>query len=169
MPQFTKETTAEEICETFSSQISGRTFLITGTSARGLGAKIATVIARYSPAQLILVSRNEAKVDPVIKEIKFINPEIDTKFVHCDLSDQDSVREAAKDILNDASIKKIDIVINNAAIMAITEYKVDKKGNELQLSSNHSSFFCTHGSPYVSISRVAFNVLWPALKTSHGY
>ncbi|ROW06160.1 hypothetical protein VMCG_04473 [Cytospora schulzeri] len=141
MPKFTKETPAEDVCETFSSRIQGRTFLITGTSARGLGAKIATTLAKHSPAQLILVSRNKAKVDPVIEEIKSINPQIDTKFVPCELSDQDSVRKAAEDILSDASIKQIDIAINNAGIMAITDYKVDNKGNEMQLSSNHIGHF----------------------------
>lgn len=149
MPHFTKGSTAEEVCEAFSSQISGRTFLITGTSTRGIGAKIATSIAKQSPAQLILVSRNKAKVDPVIEEIKSTNPHIDTRFVLCDLSDQASVRRAAEDILNDSSIKKIDVVVNNAAMMAILEYQVDSKGNEMQLSSNHStsSFFL---SPFSS-------------------
>lgn len=141
MPHFTKESTAEEVCEAFSSQINGRTFLITGTSTRGLGAKIATSIAKHSPAQLILVSRNKAKVDPVIEEIKSTNPHIDTRFVLCDLSDQVSVRRAAENILNDSSIKKIDVVINNAAMMAIAEYQVDSKGNEMQLSSNYIGHF----------------------------
>lgn len=141
MPHFTKESAAEEVCEAFSSQINGKTFLITGTSPRGLGAKIATTIAKHSPAQLILVSRNKAKVGPVIEEIKSINPQIDTKFVPCDLSDQDSVRGAAGDIMNDASIKQINVVINNAAVMALAKYEVDNKGNEMQLSSNHSTSF----------------------------
>ncbi|KUI71751.1 Retinol dehydrogenase 11 [Cytospora mali] len=141
MPQFSKETTAEEVSEAFSSQINGRTFLITGTSVKGLGARIATTLAKHSPAQLILVSRNKAKVDPVVDEIESINPQVDVKFVPCELSDQDSVRKAAGIIMNDSNIKQIDVVINNAGVMAITEYKVDNKGNELQLSSNHIGHF----------------------------
>lgn len=131
MSHFTKYTTAEEVCEVFSSQINGKTILITGTSANNLGAKCATTLAKYSPVQLILVSRSKAKVDPVIEEIRSINPQVRTKFVTCDLSDQESVRKAAEDIMDDGGIKQIDIVINNAGIMGIPEYETDDKGNEM--------------------------------------
>lgn len=141
MPQFDKETTAEQVCDAFSPRIKGRTFLITGTSARGLGAKIATTLASYSPARLILLARDKAKVDPVIEEIRSLDPDVDTRLVLCELSSQDSVRRAAGDILGDASIDKIDVVINNAAVMAVKEYTVDDRGNELQLSSNYSMLF----------------------------
>ncbi|KAK7749570.1 hypothetical protein SLS53_000146 [Cytospora paraplurivora] len=141
MSRFTNVSTAEEVCEAFTSRINGRTFLITGTSARGLGAKCTAALAKHSPAQLILVSRNKAKVEPVLEEMSSIDAQVDVKFVPCELSDQDSVRKAAEDILNDASIKHIDVVINNAGIMAVAEYKVDNKGNELQLSSNHIGHF----------------------------
>lgn len=141
MPKFTNVTTAEEACEAFTSRINGRNFLITGTSARGLGAKCTTALAKHSPAQLILVSRNRAKVEPVIDEIHSIDAHVDVKFVPCELSDQDSVRKAAGDILNDTRIKHIDVVINNAGIMAAAEYEVDSRGNELQLSANHIGHF----------------------------
>lgn len=141
MSQFTSQTRGEDVCEAFSSQIKGRTFLITGTSANGLGAKFATILAQYSPAQLILVSRSKSKVDPVVDEIKSANSNISVKFVACELSDQDSVRSAAETILSDAEIKKIDVVVNNAGVMALMEYQVDKQGNEMQFSANHIGHF----------------------------
>lgn len=141
MPSFGFHTSAEEVCDTFSAQIKGRTFLITGTSAKGLGAKCATALAKHAPAQLILVSRSKAKVDPVIEEIKSISPDVAVMFVPCELSDQDSVRKAAEDIVTAASIPKVDVVINNAGVMALNEYVVDKQGNEMQLSSNHIGHF----------------------------
>lgn len=141
MPSFGPKTTAEEVCDAFTSQIQGRTFLITGTSAKGLGAKCATSLAKHSPAKLILVSRSKAKVDPVVEEIGKINPQVSVQFVPCELSDQDSVREAAETILMDSSISKIDVVINNAGIMAVNDYTLDKHGIELALSSNHIGHF----------------------------
>lgn len=141
MSRFSSQTTAEEVCEAFPSQIKGRTFLITGTSANGLGARLATTLAKHSPAQIILVSRSKSKVDPVVEEIKSVNSSISVKFVPCDLSDQDSVRTAAKTILSDPEITKIDVVVNNAGLMAILDYQVDKKGNEMQLSANHIGHF----------------------------
>ncbi|KAI3396965.1 hypothetical protein diail_11365 [Diaporthe ilicicola] len=141
MPQFTNQTTAEEVCEAFSSQIKGKTFLITGASANGLGAKYATTLAKYSPAQIILVSRSKPKVDPVIEDVKSVDSRISVKFIPCELSDQDSVRSAAEAILSDEDIKKIDVMINNAGLMAILEYTVDKQGNEMQFSTNHLGHF----------------------------
>lgn len=141
MSQFTSQTRGEDVCEAFPTQIKGKTFLITGTSAGGLGAKFATILAKFSPAQIILVSRSKSKVDPVVDEIKSVNSGISVKFVPCELSDQDSVRSAADTILSDSEIKKIDVVVNNAGVMAILEYQVDKQGNEMQLSANHIGHF----------------------------
>ncbi|KAJ0115186.1 short-chain dehydrogenase [Diaporthe amygdali] len=141
MTQFSSQTTAEEICDAFTAQIKGKTFLITGTSANGIGAKSATTLAKYSPAQIILVSRSKPKVDPVIEEIKSTDSSVSVKFVPCELSDQDAVRKAAETILSDAEIKKIDVVVNNAGVMAIPEYTVDKAGNEMQFSANHLGHF----------------------------
>lgn len=141
MPSFGPKTTAEEVCDAFTSHIQGRTFLITGTSAKGLGAKCAISLAKHSPAKLILVSRSKSKVDPVIEEIRTINPDVSAQFVSCELSDQDSVREAAETILMNASIPKIDVVINNAGIMAVKDYTLDKHGIEMALSSNHIGHF----------------------------
>lgn len=141
MSQFTAQTTAEEVCEAFPAQIKGKTFLITGASANGLGAKYATALAKHSPAQIILVSRSKPKVDPVIDEIKSADSSISVKFVSCELSDQDSIRSASETIIADEDIRKIDVVINNAGLMAVLEYTVDKQGNEMQFSTNHLGHF----------------------------
>lgn len=141
MAQFNNQTSAEEVCDAFSSQIRGRTFLVTGTSANGMGAKYALVLSKYDPAQILLVSRSQGKVEPVMAEIRSANKTVDVRFVQCELSDQKSVRRAAQNLLDDSTVPKIDIVINNAGVMAIKDYTVDKQGHELQLSSNHIGHF----------------------------
>lgn len=141
MSPFGFSTTSEEVCSTFASRIKGRTFLVTGTSAKGLGASCATQLAQQCPEHLILVSRSKAKVDPVIAEIKALNPSIKTTFVQCELTDFDSVRKAADQILSDEAIAKIDVVINNAGVMNVKKYTTDKQGNELTFSANHLGHF----------------------------
>ncbi|KAK2024003.1 retinol dehydrogenase 13 [Colletotrichum zoysiae] len=141
MASFGSETTAEEVVSAFASKVDGRTFLITGASSNGLGAYMATSLAKASPAGLILVARSEAKVAPVIKEIADINPTIRATFVAVDLTDQDSVRAAAASILEDPQTPKIDVVINCAGIMYVQEFTTDAKGNELQFSANHIGHF----------------------------
>lgn len=135
------QTTGEEVVDQFAPQIQGRTFLITGTSAHGLGALTAIKLARHSPKNLILVARSKAKVDSVIDEIHRLNSSIVVTFVACELSDLDSVRRAAKEIIDNPHIPTIDVVINNAGVMAILEYTVDKNGNEMSLVVNHLSHF----------------------------
>ncbi|TPX13605.1 uncharacterized protein E0L32_006076 [Thyridium curvatum] len=139
--QWNHDTTAEEVIRALADKVKGRTFLITGTSARGLGANTATALARASPAHLILVSRNKSKVDPVIDEIRKIDSSVKVTFVACDLSDLDSVRHAADEINGNSEISKIDAVINNAGIMAIQEYTLDKRGVEMTLSACHVGHF----------------------------
>ncbi|KAI0383626.1 retinol dehydrogenase 13 [Hypomontagnella monticulosa] len=135
------ETTAEEVAKGFADKIKGRTFLVTGTTTNGLGAHCAITLAREGPAHIVLVSRTKAKTEPVLAEIASVNPSVKTTFVTCELSDFDSVRAAAKTINDDASIPKIDVVINNAAMMAIKEFTLDKQGYELTFSSNHLGHF----------------------------
>lgn len=141
MSTFGAKTESDEVVQVFASQVEGRTFLITGTSANGLGATAAIALAKAGPAQLILVGRTRSKVDPVIQEIESINPKVSISFVGCELSDFESVRKAANEILENKDITKIDVVLNNAGVMAVNEYTKDKQGYEMQLSSNHLGHF----------------------------
>ncbi|KAI1374209.1 retinol dehydrogenase 13 [Hypoxylon crocopeplum] len=141
MSPFGFHTPCDEVARAFADKIKGRTFLITGTSAGGLGANTAITLAREGPAHLILISRNKTKVDPVLQEITTTNPSVKTTFITCELSDFNSVRAAAEQINSDASIPHIDILINNAGVMAIKEYTLDKQGYEMTLSSNHLGHF----------------------------
>ncbi|KAI0105961.1 NAD(P)-binding protein [Daldinia grandis] len=141
MSPFGFSTTSEELVQAFADKIKGRTFLITGTTPKGLGAQTAISLARESPAHLILVSRTKAKTEPVLEEIASINPNVKTTFITCELTDFDSVRAAAEKINNDASIPKIDVVINNAGIMNVKDYTLDKQGIELTFSADHLGHF----------------------------
>ncbi|KAK6071656.1 short-chain dehydrogenase [Seiridium cupressi] len=115
MPKFNVDTSSEEVIDNFRSRVAGRIFLITDAGAQGLGGSTALYLSKAGPAHIILVSRT------------------------CDLSDQDSVGAAAATI--DKAVQKIDVIINNARVMAIRNYSKDKHGIELQLSANHVGHF----------------------------
>jgi len=134
---FTRETTGEQIVAALPRSVEGKTILITGPSAGGLGAEAVTSLAAGNPAQIILVGRSQSKIDPVIAEIKAKNSNIKCEFVQADLTDNDSVRAAAKKI----TAPKIDILINNAGVMAIKDYTKSKDGFEMQLAANHIGHF----------------------------
>ena len=111
--------------------------LITGPSAGGVGAQAALDIASSPapPARLILAGRTKSKIDPVIQEIAQLNSDIRVDFVTVDLSSQQSIRNAAKEISNLAS--GIDVIINNAGIMAVQKYGTTTDGIEKQFGTNH--------------------------------
>lgn len=141
MSPFGYYTTSDMVVDEFADQIKGRVFLITGPSDKSLGGYAATSIAKKSPAHIILVSRNKAKVDPVLKDIASIDASIKTSFFQCDLADLNSVRNAAGEINADASIGHIDVVLNSAGVMYISEYTLDRYGRELTLSACHIGHF----------------------------
>lgn len=89
---------------------------------------------------IILVGRSRAKAQPTIDAIKGVDANIEVKFVEAELSSLKSVRAAAQAILNDPEITKIDVVINNAAVMASPQMQTEDK-LDYQLGINHLSHF----------------------------
>merc|ERR1719247_3206455 len=59
--------------------------------------------------------------------------------VAMDNADLDSVRSAAEDILK--RFPKVDLLVNNAGVMAPNTLERTKQGHELQLGVNHLSHF----------------------------
>lgn len=74
-----------------------------------------------------------------MSRIKEIDSSIKVDFVPISLDDLDSVRAAAATI--NGKISKLDILINNAGIMAIEKYTVNKQGLEIQFATNHVGHF----------------------------
>lgn len=157
MAQFTKTTTNEEVLKVLGGEVNGKTcefvetdthhipanyhcqVVITGPTDGGLGAETALSIAPFKPEEIILVGRSEKKADPVIVKIKAIDPTIKVSFVEADLADSSSVRAAAK-LINERA-PKIDVLINNAGVMALKDYNKTVDGVELQLAANHLGHF----------------------------
>ncbi|RYP28269.1 hypothetical protein DL767_007289 [Monosporascus sp. MG133] len=155
MPVFDATATSEEVVEAFAAQVKGRTFVITGAGQPSIGSSMAIALAGASPGHILIASRTAAKVEPVLTAIRKINPSIKTTFVQVDLSDHDSVRRAAQEVLETTAFK-IDVLINSAGNMALKEYTLDKQGIEMQLSANHLGHF------------LLTNLLAPALLAAAG-
>jgi NAD(P)-dependent dehydrogenase (short-subunit alcohol dehydrogenase family) len=78
-------------------------------------------------------------VTPVIEKIQKLNSAIKVSFVRIELDDFDSVRKAA-DAVN-GLVTKVDILINNAGVMAIPNFTTNKNGIESQFATNHLGHF----------------------------
>ncbi|KAK8051903.1 hypothetical protein PG993_003288 [Apiospora rasikravindrae] len=124
----------------FADQVKGRTFLLTGPSKGGIGSETVISLAHGSPAMIVLIGRSLAKVQDAINAIKEINADIRVKFIETDLASLKSVRKAAETILTDDEIPQINVVINNAGIMACP-YTLTEDGIELQLAASLTGHF----------------------------
>ena len=113
--------------------------LVTGPSKDGIGAEIAKTLATANPSQLLLAGRNEAKVAPVIEEIKAVNPKVKVGYIQCDLADNSSVREAAAQV--NSRVDKVHILVNNAGIMAVRGFEKSVDGVESQFATCHLGHF----------------------------
>lgn len=140
MAAFDSTVTSEQVVAAFASQVKDRNFVITGAGQPSIGSSIAVELAKASPAHILIASRTAANVIPVLSAIHETDPSVQTTFVQVDLSDHDSVRRAAREIL-EATGSKIDVLINSAGNMALKEYTLDKQGIELQFSVNHVGHF----------------------------
>ncbi|CAG8218732.1 unnamed protein product [Penicillium salamii] len=133
MSKWSWSSTGNEVVAEYAKKIKGRVFLITGPSDGGIGAETALCLASQSPSTLILAGRNKAKIQPVIDKIAQLNPDVNSIFVKLDLSSQTSVRSAAAEI--NAQVGHIDVLINNAAIMACP-YSKTEDNVEIQFGTN---------------------------------
>ncbi|KAK0729597.1 hypothetical protein B0H67DRAFT_559186 [Lasiosphaeris hirsuta] len=140
-PNFNQTTTAEEVASAFASQITSKTILITGINPSGLGAAFASAVAPYSPSTLILTARTPAKALPVLASLRAANPLSPTTYhvIPLDLSSLASVRSAAAQIA--ALAPSIDILLNNAGVMALPSRTLSVDGVEMHLASNFLGHF----------------------------
>lgn len=114
--------------------------LITGVSPGGLGHETARAIALHSPKLLILAGRSASKVDAAQSSIQKATHGTPLRALIVDLSSLSSVRKAAAEVHSWADVPAIDVVINNAGIMA-TPFALTGDGIESQFHANHIGHF----------------------------
>ena len=115
----------------------GKLAVVTGATG-GLGYETALGLAQ-AEAEVILAGRNEARGADAVRRILTVAPGAKVRFGKVDLASLASVAAFAKDLL--AQGRPIDILANNAAVMATPTRQTTKDGLELQLGTNYLSHF----------------------------
>ncbi|KAF2223281.1 short-chain dehydrogenase [Elsinoe ampelina] len=141
MPHFDKNTTAADVVAVYPSMLAGKTIVITGPSLNSLAAEAAYsfVTASPAPAEIILLGRSIARIQPVLDKLKQLNPSVSTSIVPLDLGSNASVRKAASEI--QTKVSKVDVLVNSAGIMAPEKYSVSEDGIGLQFAACHTGHF----------------------------
>jgi NAD(P)-dependent dehydrogenase (short-subunit alcohol dehydrogenase family) len=109
----------------------GRSFVVTGANS-GLGAAITRRLVERG-GQVVMACRNVAAGEAIAGELGER-----AQVRRCDLADLASVREFA------ASVSSVDVLINNAGVMALPERRT-ADGFEMQVGTNHLGHFALTG------------------------
>jgi NAD(P)-dependent dehydrogenase (short-subunit alcohol dehydrogenase family) len=100
---------------------------------------LAHAIASKSPSLLILTARSTTKAHAVAKKLEDDYPSVDVRVLQLDLSSQRSVRQAATEL--DNLTQTIDVLINNAGVMGLSERTLSQDGVEMQFATNYLGHF----------------------------
>jgi NAD(P)-dependent dehydrogenase (short-subunit alcohol dehydrogenase family) len=120
---------------------NGKLAYITGANS-GIGYHAALELARAG-AGVILACRDFAKADSARQRILAEVPGAQVETAALDLARLKSVHTAAQTFLSTG--RSLDLLINNAGIMALPERRLTPEGFELQLGTNHFGHFALTG------------------------
>ena len=113
----------------------GRRVLITGANS-GIGWEAALELARRG-AEIILPARTEAKADDAIARIRAQVPNASLIPEILDLADLKSVHAFAQRVAEMFPGQSLDLLINNAGVMAVPTRELTVDGYERQFATNY--------------------------------
>lgn len=117
--------------------LTSKRYFITGANA-GLGFEVAKAL-RAKNADVLVGSRNEQRGQTAVSDLKSEAGTGAVEFVHIDLADLSSIREAA-DAVKALATDGLDAIVNNAGIMQTPE-QTTADGFEMQFGTNHLGHF----------------------------
>jgi NAD(P)-dependent dehydrogenase (short-subunit alcohol dehydrogenase family) len=113
--------------------LNGKTAVITGATG-GLGYETALALAGAG-ANVVLTGRNEAKGRDALQAIRRQFPKAEIAYDTLDLANLASVAEFASRYA--AAHTSLDLLVNNAGVMALPQRKATSDGFEMQLGTNY--------------------------------
>ena len=129
---------------------AGKTILVTGANS-GIGYQAALELARHG-GHVLLGCRNQAKGEAAAEAIRREVSGAEVENVTVDMASLASIRAFAAAF--EARALPLDVLINNAGVMALSKREVTADGFERQFGTNHLGHFALTG------------LLLPALKRS---
>ena len=116
---------------------TGKLAVITGATG-GLGFETALALAG-ADAEVILTGRNAQKGQDALRRIRAEHPQAKVRFDALDLVSLASVADFSSRL--NAEARPIDLLINNAGVMALATRQVTADGFEKQLGTNYLGHF----------------------------
>ncbi len=129
--------------------LAGKRAIVTGANI-GLGFQTARELARAG-AQVVMACRSIERGEAAAGRIRSEQPAAQVQVARLDLSSLASVREFAAAAL--AAAEPIEILVNNAGVMALPKREVTVDGFEAQLATNYLGHFALTGLLLPSLLR----------------
>jgi len=120
---------------------AGKTVLVTGANS-GIGYQAALELARHG-AHVMLGCRNEAKGRAALERLLCEAPGATAYVVQLDMASMASIRAFAAAFIGRGLA--LDLLINNAGVMALPKRELTEDGFERQLGTNHLGHFALTG------------------------
>ena len=120
--------------------LSGKTIIVTGGNS-GIGYEAALELARKH-AEVILACRSMDKARGAAEKVKSAAPGAKVEVMALDLASLDSIHAFGEEF--HSKFKKLDVLCNNAGVMAIPFTKT-ADGFEMQIGTNHLGHFALTG------------------------
>lgn len=121
--------------------LTGTTAVVTGANA-GLGLHTSIELARHG-ARVVMTSRDAARGERALATVRLKAPAAQVELMLLDLADLSSVRSFAAQALQ--ARERIDLLVNNAGVMALPTRTLSADGYEMQLATNHLGHFALTG------------------------
>jgi len=120
---------------------TGKTALVTGANS-GIGYQAALALARHG-AHVLLLCRNVAKGQAALERLHREAPRAAAELVEVDMASLASIRSFAAAFARREI--PLDLLINNAGVMALPKREVTVDGFERQFGTNHLGHFALTG------------------------
>jgi NAD(P)-dependent dehydrogenase (short-subunit alcohol dehydrogenase family) len=118
----------------------GRRAVVTGANS-GIGWHTARQLAKAGAA-VVLGCRDATRGRQAVERLRAAVPDAELELRALDLADLDSVGRFAADV---AEAGGVDLLVNNAGVMAVPERHTSAQGYELQFATNHLGHFALTG------------------------
>jgi NAD(P)-dependent dehydrogenase (short-subunit alcohol dehydrogenase family) len=116
---------------------SGRIAVVTGANS-GLGYQTSLALAAKG-ARVVMACRSPERGTAAVARLKASVPDADVDLRPLDLADLDSVRAFAD------TVETVDLLVNNAGVMALPSRRTTAQGFEMQVGTNHLGHFALTG------------------------
>jgi len=121
--------------------LSGRTAVVTGGNS-GIGLETAVELARHG-AEVTITTRDAGRGEEAVRRLRAKASGADADVRLLDLADLADVRTFAEKFVADH--ERLDLLVNNAGVMALPRRETTADGFEAQLGTNHLGHFALTG------------------------